>query len=119
MADLVGRNSDEKALLKYLQINKEDLILSNWDNDFEKSLFTPGYYVALDHKEKSIMLALRGTLNIGDVITDLVASNTNFLNGYGHSGMVLSSLNLAEKLRETLIQLNKVSNGNSNKISKK
>ena len=45
------------------------------------------YIVALDHEYEAIVLALRGTHSVTDILTDAAAGNVPFLSGLAHSGM--------------------------------
>jgi len=45
------------------------------------------YVVCLDHAYEAIVLAIRGTHGLHDLLTDAAATNTAFLTGYAHSGM--------------------------------
>ena len=44
-----------------------------------------------DESTKSVVLAIRGTASGKDAIVDAVATETEFLDGYAHSGMVRSA----------------------------
>ena len=40
---------------------------------FENNVFQTPFFVALDHAERSIIVAIRGTMSLRDAITDLSA----------------------------------------------
>eukprot|EP00934_Nitzschia_sp_Nitz4_P007119 Nitzschia sp. Nitz4//scaffold47_size129522//7382//9295//NITZ4_003532-RA/size129522-snap-gene-0.180-mRNA-1//1//CDS//3329552743//7109//frame0 len=75
----------------------------------------PSHYLAVK-KEQSrwsssldVMLCVRGTATITDVITDLLADAVDYKGGKAHSGICRSGKYLAEKHKETLLDLLKAS----------
>ena len=42
--------------------------MSDWTSD----IYHPGYFIALDDSDRSIIVAVRGSSNVSDVMTDLV-----------------------------------------------
>lgn len=40
---------------------------------FENNVFQTPFFIALDHEERCIMVAIRGTMSLRDAITDLSA----------------------------------------------
>ncbi|XP_074647959.1 diacylglycerol lipase-alpha-like [Tubulanus polymorphus] len=64
------------------------------------------FFVALDHKDKKVVISIRGTLSLQDVLTDLKADaetlpidpvNEEWL---GHKGMVQAAVYIKKKLKE-------------------
>ena len=53
--------------------------------------FSPASYVAVDREGATVVLAIRGTVSTGDLLTDAVSTSTPFLGGWAHSGMVMSA----------------------------
>lgn len=47
----------------------------------------PRHFIAVDDAKRAIVVALRGTNSISDVITDLLCGNEPFAGGYAHGGM--------------------------------
>lgn len=41
----------------------------------------PAYFIAVDHAEKAVVLGIRGTSSISDILTDLLPHNEPFLRG--------------------------------------
>ena len=66
--------NNEKVLCESCMIQTEDIIVASWHG----KLFTPGYYIALDHSSKSIVVAIRGSFELRDAIIDLTAESVNF-----------------------------------------
>jgi hypothetical protein len=62
-------------------------------------LLAPVHYVVVDQETKSIVVSLRGTLGLSDIVTDLTASYINFkyhdIEGFVHSGIYQSALQIA------------------------
>jgi len=81
-----------------------DVLRADWCGD----VFSPSYYVAVDHQTRSVVLALRGTLSPQDVITDAVAESVPFqigaVSGFVHSGMLQGATMLAVELAPFLCQ---------------
>ncbi|XP_037774367.1 diacylglycerol lipase-alpha-like [Penaeus monodon] len=64
------------------------------------------FFVALDHRRRAIVISIRGTLSMKDVITDLNAESeplpmdTIKDDWLGHKGMVSAAEYIRRKLRE-------------------
>eukprot|EP00927_Polykrikos_kofoidii_P030653 TRINITY_DN2638_c0_g1_i13.p1 TRINITY_DN2638_c0_g1~~TRINITY_DN2638_c0_g1_i13.p1 ORF type:complete len:445 (-),score=39.30 TRINITY_DN2638_c0_g1_i13:77-1315(-) len=63
------------------------------------------HFIGLHHDTKSVVLSIRGTESVGDLLTDLMGSSVPFLNGYAHEGIATSATYLFETGRETLRKL--------------
>eukprot|EP00794_Sanderia_malayensis_P003386 gene3386-3876_t len=61
----------------------------------------PAFFVAVDHRKKAVVVTVRGTSNIADVMTDLVCKSVKFLDGIAHEGIKIG----AEKLFKKTIEL--------------
>eukprot|EP00457_Paulinella_chromatophora_P004450 gb/GEZN01004462.1/.p1 GENE.gb/GEZN01004462.1/~~gb/GEZN01004462.1/.p1 ORF type:complete len:620 (+),score=69.09 gb/GEZN01004462.1/:23-1882(+) len=79
----------------------------------EKSseIYRPGYILAVDKKARRLVLTIRGTMRISDVVTDLVCQSDNFtsllnvheetlVEGRVHRGFLKSAERLAAKLED-------------------
>lgn len=64
------------------------------DDDDEESSHVkiPKYMIVVDHAHKSIVMAIRGTMSIQDIITDLLCENVPLLGGWSHQGFIGFSL---------------------------
>ena len=49
--------------------------------------FVPAHFIVRDRQRKAIVLAIRGTASIRDVVSDMAASPIPFLGGAAHTGM--------------------------------
>ena len=81
-------DSDKKAILEYLKIEKEDFLgLFFSDNE----LYTPTYAIFRDRRTNAIILSVRGTMSLMDAITDLACEYVAYKNGLVHSGMLIAA----------------------------
>ncbi|XP_074594649.1 inactivation no afterpotential E isoform X2 [Brevipalpus obovatus] len=69
----------------------------------------PPFFVALDHDRRTVVISIRGTLSLQDVITDLNAeaeflpTNPPQENWLGHKGMIEAALYIRRKLADERI----------------
>ena len=59
------------GFLSTTAINEMDIVYIRFEND----LYRVPFVVCIDHDEKAVVIAIRGTLSLHDVITDLTASS--------------------------------------------
>ncbi|XP_011410095.1 PREDICTED: sn1-specific diacylglycerol lipase alpha-like [Amphimedon queenslandica] len=88
-----------QSVLKWTKISKMNLIHAK----FIRQAYCPAYIVAVDHIEKSVVIAIRGTLSVSDALVDLSAQPSlimkkNNANYYAHQGMKDSTYSLHMKL---------------------
>ena len=79
-----------------MNLSDKDNILFPWfqkeeDNRDSQNNHIPHFMIFIDESTKSIVLAIRGTSSIKDAVINAVASETKFLNGYAHKGILESS----------------------------
>jgi len=94
-------NLNSYLTAQYCGISTNDIIVASW----KSKLMTPGYFLAVDHKTQSIVLAIRGSFEIKDAIPDLIANKTEFLEGSTHNGLLRASLNVKKEIDENFKQL--------------
>lgn len=82
-----------------LRLRDDQIVTSLLDGE---AINVPRHFVALDEDRCSIVVAIRGTNSISDVITDLLCENEPFANGYAHSGMKNAAESLFTSLLPTL-----------------
>jgi hypothetical protein len=68
-------------------VSVADIVAADWVT----LPFSPASYVCVDRAGKTVVLAIRGTVSTGDLLTDAVSTSTPFLGGWAHSGMVMSA----------------------------
>ena len=108
-----GRNSPENiykdnrcschmtGLRQFTGLDECDVVYASFENDVYKVPFM----VCYDHESKSVVLAFRGTLSLGDVVTDLTAATKpiqlpDFPNFLVHKGMLKTVTTILEKLEK-------------------
>ena len=83
-----------------MEIEPED-ILDSWLKDDVAEL-CPNFVLFLDHQNSEVVLVIRGTLSVNDVITDVLCEEEEFLGGFAHKGFVDGTTRLLEKCGPTL-----------------
>ncbi|XP_021355357.1 sn1-specific diacylglycerol lipase alpha-like isoform X2 [Mizuhopecten yessoensis] len=93
------------ALLKLSGLKEADIAYVTYHVEIGETPF----YVALDHRHKKVVICVRGTLSLQDVLTDLKAdAETLPLNPVkeewvGHKGMVQAAVYIQKKLKDDRI----------------
>lgn len=82
-----------------LRLRPDQMLVSMLDGE---GINVPRHFVALDEDQKSIVVAIRGTNSISDIITDLLCENEPFAGGYAHSGMKTAAESLFSSILPTL-----------------
>ena len=92
--DSVGgasQDANDDAVAALAGVRVEDILYSNWNN----SSFRPCFYVAADRANRCIVVSIRGTLQIGDVASDVTAHPIQLkllgINGWVHQGIMSAS----------------------------
>lgn len=70
---LFGGNN--RVLVRSTGIDKRDIVVTNWSSKVTR----PAYYIVRERRRKAIVLGIRGSLSLRDVLTDLCASSENFI----------------------------------------
>lgn len=68
------RLKDRAIICRRLGLSPQDLVLANFDT----APFLPAFYVAVDRQIHAIVICIRGTANLVDSLTDIVATNDPF-----------------------------------------
>jgi sn1-specific diacylglycerol lipase len=89
-----------KAFKFLAKIEENDMIYANFNNE----LFLVPFCVLVDHFKKSVVITIRGTLSMRDVITDVTAECTYFdvdglTNQQCHVGIMNTADNILNKIR--------------------
>ena len=82
--DVTEKRATEAAA-RSAKICVKDFVSADWVT----LPFSPASYVAVDRAGGKVVLAIRGTVSTGDLLTDAVSTSTPFLGGWAHSGMVM------------------------------
>uniref|UniRef100_A0A7S4S8V7 sn-1-specific diacylglycerol lipase n=1 Tax=Ditylum brightwellii TaxID=49249 RepID=A0A7S4S8V7_9STRA len=103
---------DEDVIQDLTGLNRSDIICINPG----EGIYQPAHFVAIDHKDKEVIVAIRGTMSIQDVLVDLVCQTENFtsvpedeedemvVEGKAHEGFLKSAQRLAGKLHEPVVE---------------
>lgn len=85
--DFIGRVETDREALDELAGSgdtiRKELIRVEWRSHVVGSLYRPGFYILVDHREKDVVLAIRGSFRLQDVVTDLVAEDAEFTADHG------------------------------------
>ncbi|KAJ1673613.1 hypothetical protein EV182_004891 [Spiromyces aspiralis] len=93
-------NSDVTCMLQYLELAPEDLI----GYDFRSSeVFRSSYFVAYDRENDALVLSIRGTMSIKDMLVDLACEYEKWCGGLVHSGMKATAYWLFAKVMPQLL----------------
>ncbi len=98
----VSLQANTQALLTLAGLAEEAIVMVEWAN----TTFRPCHYVALDHAHKRIVLAIRGSLELGDICTDLQAAPLDFdfrgVQGKVHQGLMSAATYVHSNTAEAL-----------------
>lgn len=83
LADAAYLNSAD-LLARRTHLKKENILHCDW----QVKIIRPCFFVAYDHKEKAVVLCIRGTASLKDALTDVAGTVDPFLTGVGHRGIV-------------------------------
>lgn len=64
--------------------------------------WAPGFFLTHDRRRDLLILAIRGSRDVGDLITNLSTDSAPFLNGTAHQGIARAAHHLHTTLRPTL-----------------
>jgi pimeloyl-ACP methyl ester carboxylesterase len=72
------------VVMHQLDLQPQEILVAGLDGD---ELGLPRHFVARDASTKSIVIVVRGTNSLSDVLVDLLCDSAPFAAGYAHSGM--------------------------------
>ncbi|KAI8824365.1 uncharacterized protein EV422DRAFT_318078 [Fimicolochytrium jonesii] len=84
LRDAARPKMDSATAREHLGLGKNDMLA--WD--FQLELFKPQVFICRDPKLNAIVIAIRGTFNLHEMIVDITAEYTPFSHGYAHKGML-------------------------------
>jgi len=83
--------ANNEAVAALAGIAPQDILLSHWRN----YPFRPCHYVAIDRVNKCVVISIRGTLEIGDLLSDLAAHPMEIelggVDGWVHPGILAAA----------------------------
>lgn len=71
-------------VMHQLDLRPSDILVVNLDGH---ELGVPRHYIARDSRTKNIVIVVRGTISVSDVLVDVLCHSAPFASGYAHSGM--------------------------------
>ncbi|KAI8850183.1 hypothetical protein BC829DRAFT_432095 [Chytridium lagenaria] len=80
-----------------------DEFFGSWERFSGVEAFKPKFFVAWDEKTRAVVVSIRGTLNIHEVVTDMCAEYEPHRTGFAHRGMLRCALWLEHHLIPLLI----------------
>ena len=81
---------------KCLGVSEEDIVLVHFtDNPHEGHC--PKFALFLDHSTRSLVLAIRGTFCVKDIVLDIVCEDVPFLDGHAHSGILTGAKRILDR----------------------
>ena len=107
------------SILKTLSKLIGKAVISKFKTCIHKSIeqFNPGHFIALSHKSQDIIVAIRGTSHLSDVLSDLMGKYEEFQvhsllkppshikNGFVHSGILKCAQNKCKRFLPILDNL--------------
>ena len=93
---------DYHAIAVHTGVSLNDVV---WIELSGEHVVCPRHYIAIDHSHKTVVLVVRGTASLGDVITDLVCDSVEFLGGTAHKGIKEGAEILFQKTFSTVCYL--------------
>ncbi|CAG8806694.1 3903_t:CDS:2, partial [Gigaspora margarita] len=91
---VIRMNSDRKIVQDFFGLDKQDFIC--WEYG-QNTVSVPNYMVIRDPETNSILVSIRGTMNIADVITDALAHYEPWNGGLVHRGVLRSAQYLVDR----------------------
>jgi hypothetical protein len=75
-----------EAISKHIGIPQEDIVLM--DVDYNGDCNHLQHFVAINHAHQKVVLSIRGTFSLSEIIVDVAGFSRDFCGGEGHSEMV-------------------------------
>ena len=74
-----------------------------WDDEVLRR--APAWFIAVDDSERDIILSLRGTSKVIDLLTDLTAQFTKWSEGFAHRGFLKAMIHLERLIKDKILSL--------------
>ena len=97
-------NNEAKDVATKMGLSSNDEILFTWFADKEGQKHCPKFMLFVEKETKSIVLAIRGTYSLADVIVDVVCDEDQFLDGFAHRGILQGGQRILEESGSILKQ---------------
>ena len=83
-------------------LSDNDEVLLTHFSDIDGEDPCPKFMIFVDESSKSIVLAIRGTFSLTDVIVDIICDDESFLDGFAHRGILRGATRIMKQGREVL-----------------
>ena len=94
-------SSGEEEIGRAMGVEPEDVVFA-WCSD-EGGDLCPKFIIIFDHESEAVILAVRGTFCLKDVILDMVCDDAPFLDGFTHRGIRKGAEQVWEKSSPALL----------------
>ncbi|CAG8519152.1 8043_t:CDS:10 [Racocetra persica] len=102
-----GITSEKKIIRNFFGLDKNDIIC--WEYD-QNAVSVPNYMVIRDPETNSIIVSIRGTMNVTDLVTDSLTHYESWNGGFVHRGILCSAQYLInhslKDIRDAVIKYN-------------
>ena len=103
-ASLYDVESDDVFLEKLKLLCGDENKFQLLECDFKSQPGMPAYAIVANHSTKEIVLILRGTQEIHDILTDVKLRVKPFEGGLAHAGISEAAINITEKAAPTILK---------------
>lgn len=87
---------------EHIGISQSDIYMMNMSDD---EVSTLRHFVAVDHERQKVVLSIRGTLTLSEVVMDIGAFSTPFCGGEAHSEMLAQARDVWNSAESTVMDL--------------
>lgn len=92
-------------IFEHTGIKPQDLVCSWWGSIGRGGAeYLPGHFLCVDHLSKSVVLAIRGSSNFRDALTDMVGAYEPYQGGLVHRGMLHCTFSLWKRIEADLFR---------------
>lgn len=97
----LGDPQDTTKVAQKMGLTDQDQVLFTWfDNTVGDTC--PNFIIFTDEQSKSIVLAIRGTFSLADVVVDIICDQVPYLDGFAHRGILSGANRIMTEGKETL-----------------
>lgn len=94
--------TDRSKIAKHVGLPGKDISVTDLDETESNHL---RHFVAVDHARKKVVLSIRGTFNLAELVVDVAGFSRPFMKGEAHSEMSLMAEQLWDKVGDNVRQL--------------
>ena len=87
-----SRETEIEKIAEKMGVESDEVLLTGFKTDHEG--LCPKFLVVADSETKTIVLSIRGTLSLKDVLLDMVCEETTYLDGFTHKGILTGAKNV-------------------------